>query len=189
MKDIKIKGKVYKMDFEQCYYQFEPLRAKVLKQYWFMPIEKEDLSQEISLNFFRAYETYDINRGFEFMTIAYKTIINAIWKLNNKFHTAKRQSYESVVYLNALAQSADNPNELMDLLIYEDSFEDNLCTNLDFEKLINQINSETEVKIIKLSRCGYTQREIGEMLGYSQVQISRYKRAFKDIVDRGREVS
>ncbi|MEG2289085.1 MAG: sigma-70 family RNA polymerase sigma factor [Clostridium sp.] len=184
MKLIKIKGVIHEMDFEQCYCQFAPLRAKMLKQYWFMPIEQEDLSQEISLNFYRAYESYDINKDFEFITIAYKTIINAMWKLNNKFHTAKRQSYESVVYLNALAKSTDNPGELIDLLIHEDSFEDSLCTKLDFEKLINQVDSENEVKIIKLSRCGYTQREIGEMLGYSQMKISRYKSRLRGVVKK-----
>lgn len=73
MKAIKIKGKTVEMDFEQCYCQFAPLRNKLVNQFWYMPIEKEDLMQEVDLNFFKAYKSYNIDSGFEFITVAYNS--------------------------------------------------------------------------------------------------------------------
>ncbi len=181
MKAIKINGKIVEMDFEQCYCQFAPLRNKLVNQFWYMPIEREDLMQEVDLNFLKAYKSYNIDSGFEFITVAYKSIINSLWKLNNKFHTKKRQSYEGVVHLNELSQTADNPSELIDLLVQEDNFVDDLHCKLAFSNILKKIKREDKVKAINLLRFGYKQREIAEILGCSQIQISRFKCEFKEL--------
>ena len=181
MKAIKIKGKVVEMNFEQCYCQFTPLRNKLAKQFSYMPIEREDLMQEIDLSFFKAYKSYSIDSGFEFITVAYKGIIHSIWKINKKFHSQKRQSYEGVVHLNELSQSADNPGELMDLLLQEDSFEEDLNFKLIFDSALKKLKREDKVKAINLLRLGYKQLEVAKIIGCSQVQVSRFKHEFKEM--------
>jgi RNA polymerase sigma factor (sigma-70 family) len=181
MKPIKIKGKVIEMDFEQCYCQFAPLRNKIAYEYRHMPMEREDLMQELDLSFFKAYQAYD-NTEFEFMTIVYQIARNDLWKKIRGYRAVKRQSNVDNVYLNSLSQSADNPDELIDLLLHEESFEEDLYCKLAFDRATKKIKREDKVKALNLLRLGYKQQEIAQIMGCSQNKISLFKREFKTLL-------
>ncbi|MEG2412888.1 MAG: sigma-70 family RNA polymerase sigma factor [Clostridium sp.] len=181
MKPIKIKGVIHEMDFEQCYCQFAPLRNKIAYEYRHMPMEREDLMQEIDLSFFKAYQAYD-NTEFEFMTIVYQIIKNDLWKKIRGYHAVKRQSNVNNVYFNALSQSADKSNELLDLIVKEDNFEEDLNCKLSFERALSKVRRKDKVKAINLLSIGYKQLEVAEIIGCSQTQISRFKMEFREML-------
>lgn len=178
MKEIKIKGKIVEMDFEQCYCQFAPLRNKIAYKYRHMPMEHEDLMQEIDLSFFKAYQSYN-NTKFEFMTIVYQVVQSDFWKKIKKYRAFKRQSNVNNVYLNDLITSSDNSDELMDILLQEKSFEEDLHYKLIFDRATKKMNEEHKVKALNLLRLGYKQKEISQIICCSQGQISKYKSEFK----------
>ncbi len=181
MKAIKIKGKIVEMDFEQCYCQFAPLRNKIAHEYRHMPMEREDLMQEIALSFFKAYKAYD-NTKFEFITIVYQIAKNDLWKKIRGYNAVMRQSNVDNVYLNSLSQSADNPSELIELLVQEDNFVEDLYCKLAFDRASKKVKREDKVKALNLLRLGYKQREVAEILGCSQIQVSRFKSEFKTLL-------
>lgn len=178
MKDIKIKGEIKKLDFEQCYHQFAPLRAKFTKKYSYIPfMTKEDIAQEIDMAFFKAYKFYN-NTEFEFTTVVYKIIIQDMTKLNNKHHTQKRQTYEvQVSSLNTLCENADRPTELIDLMTDNQDITEEVILNGCIEKALCKLDGLC-VEISKLLIEGLKQQEIVDMLGISQMQVSRIKRKF-----------
>lgn len=180
MKPIKIKGKIVEMDFEQCYCQFAPLRNKIAYEYRHMRMEREDLMQELDLSFFKAYQAYN-NTKFEFITIAYQVIKNDFWKKIRGYRAVKRQSNVDNVYLNSLSRSTDSPSELMELLVQEDNFEEDLYCKLAFNSVLKKMKKENKVKAINLLRLGYKQQEVAEILGCSQTQVSRFKSEFKEM--------
>lgn len=178
MKPIKIKGEIKKLDFEQCYHQFAPLRAKFTKKYSYIPfMTKEDIAQEIDMAFFKAYKSYN-NAEFEFITVVYKVIIHDMTKLNNKHHTQKRQSYDiQVSSLNMLCENADKPIELIDLITDNQDITDEVIMSDCIERAFSKLDSLC-VEVNKLLIKGLKQQEIADMIGVSQTQVSRIKRKF-----------
>lgn len=181
MKAIKIKGKVIEMDFEQCYCQFAPLRNKMVYKYRHMPMEHADIIQEVDISFFKAYQHYN-NTKFEFMTLFYQIIQDDFSKKIRRYRAVKRQSNVDNIYLNEIAQSADNPSELIELLVQEDNFVEDLYCKLAFDRATKKVKREDKVKALNLLRLGYKQQEIAEILGCSQNKISLIKREFKTLL-------
>jgi RNA polymerase sigma factor (sigma-70 family) len=187
-KDIKIRGKVHNMTFNECYRQFEVFRNSLSYKYKSLPLEREDIEQEISMSFYKAYETYDINRGYEFITVAQKTIQNDLSKIYRSINTNKRKVYKSIISLNShVRESKEKQIEVLDT-ISSDGFENITCEMIDMIKKINNLDY-THSLAIKLLYQGYKQDEIAEILNCNQVNISRYKRSFKQLIDKEREVS
>jgi len=187
-KEIKIKGKIHNMTFNECYGQFEVFRNSLSYKYKSLPLEREDIEQEISMSFYKAFKSYDINRGFEFITVAQKTIQNDLAKIYRSNNTNKRKVNKNIISLNSHVREAkDKPVEILDT-IQIDSFENIACEMIDIIREISNLDYDHGLAI-RLLYQGYKQEEIAETLNCSQVKISRYKRSFKQLIDKERVVS
>ena len=187
-KDIKIRGKVHNMTFNECYRQFEVFRNSLSYKYKSLPLEREDIEQEISMSFYKAFKSYDISRGYEFITVAQRTIQNDLSKIYRSINTNKRKVYKNIISLNSHVREAkDKPVEILDN-ISSGGFENIACEMIDIIKKINNLDYDHGLAI-RLLYQGYKQEEIAEILNCNQVKISRYKRNFKELIDKERVVS
>lgn len=187
-KEIKIRGKVHNITFNECYKQFKAFRNSLSYKYKSLPLEREDIEQEISMSFYKAFKSYDINRGFEFITVAQRTIQNDLAKIYRSNNTDKRKGYKNIISLNSYVREAkDKPVEVLDT-IKIDSFENTACEMIEIITKINKLDYNHGLAI-KLLYQGYKQEEIAEILNCNQVKISRYKRSFKQLIDKERVVS
>ncbi|HAK43943.1 MAG TPA: hypothetical protein DCM59_16155 [Clostridium sp.] len=187
-KEIKIKGKVHVMTFEECHKQFEAFRNNLSYKYKMLPLDREDIEQEVSMSFYKAYKNYDVNRGYEFITVAQKTIQNDLSKIYRSNNTNKRKVYKNIISLNSHVKEAKEKKvEVLDT-ISSGGFENIACEMIDIIKKINNLDHDHALAI-RLLYQGYKQEEIAEILNCNQVKISRYKKSFKQLIDKERVVS
>lgn len=178
MKDIKIKGEIIKMDFEQCYCQFAPLRARLVKEFEYLPhCELDDVKQLVDMNFYKAYINYNIERA-EFITFAINYINWALKRLNRSHHAQKRQSYDiEVNSLNIFNDKCDSPTEFIEAITDNTDITENIILKLCLKNALNNLD-ETCVTANKLLMKKLKQQEVADILGVSQVQVSRFKHKF-----------
>lgn len=172
-KQLIIKGQVKTLTFEECYHQFTALRYSFFHKWRRLNvISEEDIEQEINIALYKAYERYDISYKTEFVTSAYTTINMCMMNLYRDTKRAKRKENYTKVSLDENINNDDTKRRVYGIdavKFYEDY--DFVEINL---MISNRLNDK-ENKIVKLLYQGYTQQEIADILGCSQVSVCRYK--------------
>lgn len=176
MKPLLIKGQVVELTCEECIKQFEPFNSKMKQQFRLIGLENDDLEQEINIGIFHAYTSYDINRNIQFITLLYKVVRQHLLKIKRNKNILKRKSNLNTKSLHETYGHDDN-SELIDIIENKNDF-----TNfVEIKSLLNNLGPQ-EKQIIFLSYQGYSQDEIGKIIGCSQVEVSRLKRKSADIL-------
>ncbi len=146
----------------------------ILKKYYPPTgFDYDDLYQVGCIGLFRAAKKFDPSLGFKFTTYAAHWIENELKKAIRAQNAVKRTG----VVVSMESAYSEEDNTLMDLMATFDSVEGEVEASLLFDELV-----KTEPKITRLALQGYTQREIGEKLGISQVQVSRKMRGMKNAI-------
>lgn len=178
-KQLIIKGQVKTLTFEECYHQFTALRYSFFHKWRRLNvISEEDIEQEINIALYKAYERYDLSYGVEFVTSAYTTINMCMMNLYRDTKRAKRKENYTKVSLDETINNYKNINNyethkkiygVEAIRCYED------YSSVEINLMISKRLNDKENKIVKLLYQGYTQQEIADILGCSQVSVCRYK--------------
>jgi RNA polymerase sigma factor (sigma-70 family) len=181
MKPIKIKGKVIEMDFEQCYEQFAGFRVLMRKRWDGIRLEREDLEQEIAVAFFKAYKKYDIDQQCDFITWVYRIVNTHLKQVLRDSNASNRKVHYYTSSLNTNVSNCENAVEKINTIKSKEDFTKIVEIKDIFERL-----DETIKSVIYLQLKGYSQIQIGKILGYSQAKVSReklkFKRALEEVV-------
>ena len=176
-KRLNINGEIVEMNFKQAYEQFAAFRHKMQIKWNRMPMDMEDLKQEIDIAFYRAFLKYDerFNDRVAFLTYAFQYVEADMWIFLRDLNATKRVINLRTVSYNAIFENDDNKeNSFESKICIEDSFEEELITELDVESVISRL-ADRDKKIIELLKLGYVQSEIGKEIGVSQIQVSRLR--------------
>lgn len=154
-------------------------------------ISQDDLFQEAQLAFWKAYETYDPDRGTLFTTYAHKIMKNAVMKLLRASGASKRKPVVPPVPYDTT--TIDSGSEIMggDNMEIKSSalghtgplVEDHCIQREEIDlvhKLLHELFSEEEQRIfLDLSQGMATQVELAKELKCSQAKISMTYRFVK----------
>lgn len=165
------------MNFEQAYEQFAAFRHKMQIKWNRMPMDIEDLKQEIDMAFYRAFLKYDerFNNKVGFLTYAHQYINSNIGRLFRDINNDKRVINLRTVSYNAIFENNDNQEKSFESKIcIEDSFEESTCGFIDIEKAF-EVLKDRDKKIMYLLLRGYSQVEISKILNLYQSNISTFK--------------
>ena len=154
------------------------LVAHIVKKYYSMSKNQEDLISIGTIGLIKAIDTFDSRNGTRFATYASKCIENEILMYLRKISKQKQ-----VVSLDEPLNVDSEGNELVlfDLLPSE-----NDCPQESMEKstekqilwkVINKLNQrEKEIMVLRFGGEELTQKEVADSLGISQSYISRLEK-------------
>ena len=193
-------NKILDVDMDKILAQ-EPLVYGIMnKYYWWYP-EKEDLYQAGMMGVTKALKTYKENKGAQFSSYAYPSILGEITEFirNNKTVRVSRDlirtnkqieiardvlrqillrepsDYELSIYLGIKEEELSFVKEsCMRTKSLDETYEPNMeCTIMDLHKELEKLSIEEQQIIYSKYYEGYSQSEISSTLGISQPQISR----------------
>ena len=118
-----------------------------------------------------------------FSTFAYTCIKNEIMYDYRTRKYKKRAMNEWLISYETRVRSKDGAEELtwVDQLKSDVSVENEALSHVMYTELIDQLG-KTDSKVIPLFRLGLKQREIAEIMGVTQANISRVRRRIEKIV-------
>lgn len=174
---IKLNTKTSKpMTLEEAFKQYEKFLHKLAHK-WSGTCEYDELFQLASIGLIKAYNTYDVAKGFNFMTYLGRVVTNEILQFNRKSRKhAAVQSTETVIHLD----KNNNEFTVSEIIADETNYEELVLDKIDKENLpvkirslINSLSPREKEVIIYRYIHGLEQKAIGEKLGISQSYISR----------------
>lgn len=127
----------------------------------------------------KAGKTY--NEGMSnFSTYAYKCMFNAVMCEIRKYKYQKTIPDSMVVYYQAETQNdAGDITAFLDFIPSNDNVEDSILSEVMFDEYAKTLK-DRDKKIFSLLREGYTQKEIGKIVGCSQTQVSRVGKRLRE---------
>ena len=168
------------------------LVAHIVKKYYAVSGEQDDLISIGTIGLIKAAETFDAEKAISFSTYASTCIRNQI---KMYFRKTKRQSTE--VYMNEPIDTDKNGNEITIADIFKDSacIDDEVDLKINMEKLYRFVNTvlDDRERLIISKRYGLTdangvvsrpmaQREVAKLLNISRSYVSRIeKRALEKL--------
>lgn len=176
-KRLNINGEIVEMSFEQAYEQFAAFRHKMQIKWNRMPMDMEDLKQEIDIAFYRAFLKYDerFNDRVAFLTYVYRYIDSNIGRLFRDMNNDKRVINIRAISYNSIIENDDNKEMSLETKVCViDSFEESTCGFIDIEKAFDVLK-DRDKKIMYLLLRGYSQVEISKILNLYQSNISTFK--------------
>ena len=155
--------------------------AHIIKKYYAVNVDQDDLVSIGTIGLIKAINTFDMDKNIKLSSYASRCIENEILL---HFRNLKKSS-QNVSLEDAVDIDKDgNTLKLMDLLSIDDDFADNLDKKLNLQK-INKYLKETltkrELQIINL-RYGLngskplTQREVSSIMNISRSYVSRIEK-------------
>lgn len=176
-KRLNINGEIVEMNFEQAYEQFAAFRHKMQIKWNRMPMDMEDLKQEIDMSFYRAFLKYDerFNDRVAFLTYVYRYIDSNIGRLFRDMDNDKRVINIRAISYNSIIENDDNKEMSLETKVCViESFEESTCEFIDIEKAF-EVLKDRDKKIMYLLLRGYSQVEISKILNLYQSNISTFK--------------
>ena len=152
-----------------------------------IPYYKDEYVSEGFEGLIFAANTFDASKGFAFTTYAYRCILNKMFM----YQRHVRAKYSLDTSINDVAFVSNNGDALSyeDMLESEDEF-----VKIEERETIDELFKSMEIayksfndnerKIIKYMLEGHKQREISELTGLSQPQVSRYLKKMKSKIKR-----
>ena len=166
------------------------LVAHIIKKYYRMQSEQDDLVSIGTIGLIKAVDTYDMNKNIRLSSYASRCIENEILM---HFRNAKKSAQDISLNETIDTDKDGNPLTLLDIMAVDDNIIDTLDLKFNSRKLgqyINEELDEREKKIIIL-RYGLdgnepmTQKNVAKLLNISRSYVSRIEtRALKILKKR-----
>ena len=166
------------------------LVAHIIKKYYGMQSEQDDLVSIGTIGLIKAVNTYDMNKNIRLSSYASRCIENEILM---HFRNAKKSAQDISLNETIDTDKDGNPLTLLDIMAVDDNIIDTLDLKFNSRKLgqyINEELDEREKKIIIL-RYGLdgnepmTQKNVAKLLNISRSYVSRIEtRALKILKKR-----
>lgn len=166
------------------------LVAHIIKKYYGMQSEQDDLVSIGTIGLIKAVDTYDMNKNIRLSSYASRCIENEILM---HFRNAKKSAQDISLNETIDTDKDGNPLTLLDIMAVDDNIIDTLDLKFNSLKLgqyINEELDEREKKIIIL-RYGLngnepmTQKNVAKLLNISRSYVSRIEtRALKILKKR-----
>lgn len=141
----------------------------------------DDIYQEGCIGLYKAAKVFDEDRGCKFSTIASICIGGEISKFISRYFK-KHYRADLISLENNINIDGEREICLKDLIKDEENQYEDLEIKESISKIENYLNEE-EKAILKLRMNGYSQVNIGEILGTSQVYVSRRIKEIKNIMN------
>lgn len=153
-----------------------PLVGFILKRHMYgeiRPDEYDDWLQIGCIGLCRAAMAFDETKGVQFGTFAYQAIIHAFHLEIRRRRCRIRIPAEKVESIDVIVDGEEfDRNEVFPDVAQD--FVDGLMDKIMLEEL-----SDDDKQIVRLSADGYTQREIGKIIGTSQTAVNKRMRRIK----------
>lgn len=192
-KKLLIKGEVKELTYEELEQEYKAAINDRKNRWEFLKnlnyISEEDIEQMIRVGLYRAYKNYDISKGYEFSTFAFKCM-NTL--------CANMYRDETCLYkvpFNLASKSLDeqtNKYTENSELTLKDSIQDEYELEEDVVKSVfisqimdfikNRFTKDESNIVINLLTKKKTQTELANELGISQVMVSRIYRAKRNML-------
>ena len=166
------------------------LVAHIIKKYYGMQSEQDDLVSIGTIGLIKAVDTYDMNKNIRLSSYASRCIENEILM---HFRNAQKSAQDISLNETIDTDKDGNPLTLLDIMAVDDNIIDTLDLKFNSRKLgqyINEELDEREKKIIIL-RYGLdgnepmTQKNVAKLLNISRSYVSRIEtRALKILKKR-----
>lgn len=139
----------------------------------------EDYYDVCAIGLCKAAISYDTSKGIKFATYACVIIENEIRQL---LRNSKKYSVPVYSLDRTFNNTSDGTGEI--------AFGENITTGLSaYDEIVpyqlDEVLNAQEYKVVVLTLQGYTQLEIGNIIGKSQAQISRYFHSIKQKLNEG----
>lgn len=169
-KQLIIKGKVVEMTFEEVLELFTPLIYKEINRqksvFNRVSEEREDMYQDASLYLFKAYEKYDIGKGYHFTTFARRYVQRGVQNMTRENQMQKRDGI--TVSIDQQVQGSEgNAGELINLLVDETDMDSPIIAQ-EVIKQVSNILTDNENDYLNAMLEGYTQTEVAKTKGVTR---------------------
>ncbi|WZK93706.1 hypothetical protein [Staphylococcus phage SpP] len=176
-KKLIIKNEVVEMTFEEVLELFTPLIYKEINRqksiFNRVSEEREDMYQDASLYLFKAYEKYDIEKGYHFTTFARRYVQRGVQNMTRENQMQKR---DGVTVSMDQQVKGEEGSELVNFLVDDTDMDNPIIAQEVIEQAFN-IMSETEAESLKCILKGMTRAEIAHKKGITrQNAYAEYKR-------------
>ena len=157
------------------------LVAHIVKKYYAVSGEQDDLISIGTIGLIKAVETYNLEKKTKFATYASRCIENEILM----YFRARRKTAGDVSLSDCIETGKDgNALSLMDVLCSDEDLFEDLSTRQTYKKLyevMDEVLSERERMVVTLryglgDRTPLTQREIAAKCGISRSYVSRIEK-------------
>jgi RNA polymerase sigma factor (sigma-70 family) len=157
------KGERKEVTFEEILNKYKPLLNK--QAYLWYQYDRQDIYQTASIGLWKAYENYDIERGYAFSTMAKRYVINEVLR----FHYQNKPKYENktsqikgMTSLQSLVfDKHGEGTELMDLVGIEETFTNDIVEQVILRRIFRQFSERQRYDIINYID-GYSKGELIE---------------------------
>ena len=176
-KQLIIKNEVVEMTFAEVLDLFTPLIYKEINRqkslFNRVSEERDDMFQDASMYLWKAYEKYDLEKGYHFTTFARRYIQRGV---QNMTRENQRQKRDGVTISMDQQVKNEEGSELVNFLIDDTDMDNPIIAQEVIEQAFN-IMSETEAESLKCILKGMTRAEIAHKKGITrQNAYAEYKR-------------
>lgn len=176
-KQLIIKNEVVEMTFAEVLDLFKPLIYKEINRqkslFNRVSEERDDMFQDASMYLWKAYEKYELEKGYHFTTFARRYIQRGV---QNMTRENQRQKRDGVTVSMDQQVKNEEGSELVNFLIDDTDMDNPIIAQEVIEQAFN-IMSETEAESLKCILKGMTRAEIAHKKGITrQNAYMEYKR-------------
>lgn len=176
-KQLIIKNEVVEMTFAEVLDLFTPLIYKEINRqkslFNRVSEERDDMFQDASMYLWKAYEKYELEKGYHFTTFARRYIQRGV---QNMTRENQRQKRDGVTVSMDQQVKNEEGSELVNFLIDDTDMDNPIIAQEVIEQAFN-IMSETEAESLKCILKGMTRAEIAHKKGITrQNAYMEYKR-------------
>lgn len=176
-KQLIIKNEVVEMTFAEVLDLFTPLIYKEINRqkslFNRVSEERDDMFQDASMYLWKAYEKYDLEKGYHFTTFARRYIQRGV---QNMTRENQRQKRDGVTVSMDQQVKGEEGSELVNFLVDDTDMDNPIIAQEVIEQAFN-IMSETEAESLKCILKGMTRAEIAHKKGITrQNAYMEYKR-------------
>ena len=176
-KQLIIKNEVVEMTFAEVLDLFTPLIYKEINRqkslFNRVSEERDDMFQDASMYLWKAYEKYELEKGYHFTTFARRYIQRGV---QNMTRENQRQKRDGVTVSMDQQVKNEEGSELVNFLVDNTDMDNTIIAQEVIEQAFS-IMSETEAESLKCILKGMTRAEIAHKKGITrQNAYMEYKR-------------
>ena len=176
-KQLIIKNEVVEMTFAEVLDLFTPLIYKEINRqkslFNRVSEERDDMFQDASMYLWKAYEKYELEKGYHFTTFARRYIQRGV---QNMTRENQRQKRDGVTVSMDQQVKDEEGSELVNFLVDDTDMDNPIIAQEVIEQAFS-IMSETEAESLKCILKGMTRAEIAHKKGITrQNAYMEYKR-------------
>ena len=176
-KQLIIKNEVVEMTFAEVLDLFTPLIYKEINRqkslFNRVSEERDDMFQDASMYLWKAYEKYELKKGYHFTTFARRYIQRGV---QNMTRENQRQKRDGVTVSMDQQVKNEEGSELVNFLVDNTDMDNTIIAQEVIEQAFS-IMSETEAESLKCILKGMTRAEIAHKKGITrQNAYMEYKR-------------